>query len=65
MQSGLPEPGGTRAPPPQFLADQLILSQSGADYAHHIPLEFSDLPTALRVTGSLFHVLDIKASFAG
>ena len=41
-------PGGLV--PPQFLADQLTLSQPGAHYAHHItmcPSGFSDLATAL------------------
>ena len=50
--SGLSEPGVPGEPwYPQFLADQLTLSQPrGVDYAHHIttcPPRFSDLPTAL------------------
>ena len=44
--------------PPQFLTDQLTLSQpGGADYAHHSttsPPGFSDLATGLEVKGSLF-----------
>ena len=42
---------GAKAPPPQFLAEQLTLSQPGGQYAHHSttsPLPgFSDLATAL------------------
>ena len=42
---------GASSPPPQFLTDQLTLSQpGGADYAHHSttrPPKFSDLATGL------------------
>ena len=43
--------GGLKPPPPQFLAEQLTLSQPGwTDYARHSttsPLGFSDLATDL------------------